>query len=181
MVDVAARHPRLNLLNLEAVALAHFLSGTVWLSEESAAGILPAILGGEGIAWNTVAIGDHPRIHPRITGRQGWSRSSRRRRRPGGTTCDALSGRLTSRRSWVRNPQRPRYKPWSERLFCGPGLLRPSKNRRHPVGAMGAMWVRRDAPYTSEIARCRSFGTSRTAVEFWCRRTRRLSLRRETG
>jgi hypothetical protein len=56
MVDVAARHPRLNLLNLEAVALARFLSGTVWLSEESAAGALPAVLGGEGIAWSTVAI-----------------------------------------------------------------------------------------------------------------------------
>ena len=55
MVDVAARHPRLNLLNLEAVALARFLPGTVWLSEESAAGVLPAVLGGEGIAWNTVA------------------------------------------------------------------------------------------------------------------------------
>jgi len=43
-------------LNLEAVALARFLSGTVWLSEESAAGVLPAVLGGEGIDWNTVVI-----------------------------------------------------------------------------------------------------------------------------
>jgi hypothetical protein len=56
MVDVATRHPRLNLLNLEAVALARLLSGAVWLSEESAAGVLPAVLDEEGIAWVTVAI-----------------------------------------------------------------------------------------------------------------------------
>jgi hypothetical protein len=56
MVEVAARHPRLNLLNLEAVALARCLSGTVWLSEESAAGLLPEVLDAEGISWETVAI-----------------------------------------------------------------------------------------------------------------------------
>jgi len=56
MVEVAARHPRLNLLNLEAVAVAHFLSGTVWLSEQSAVGLLPAVLDAEGIARETVAI-----------------------------------------------------------------------------------------------------------------------------
>ncbi len=55
MVDLAARHARLNLLNLEAVAFARFLSATVWLSEESAAGILPAVLAAEEIAWETVA------------------------------------------------------------------------------------------------------------------------------
>jgi hypothetical protein len=56
MVDVAARHPRLNLLNLEAVAFARLLSATVWLSEEDAAGILPAVLAAEKVAWETVAI-----------------------------------------------------------------------------------------------------------------------------
>jgi hypothetical protein len=56
MVDAAARHPRLNLLNLEATAFAHLLRGTVWLSEESTAGILPSVLADEGIAWTTVAI-----------------------------------------------------------------------------------------------------------------------------
>jgi hypothetical protein len=56
MVDVAARHPRLNLLNLEAVAFARLLSATVWLSEESSAGILPTVLAEEEIAWATVAI-----------------------------------------------------------------------------------------------------------------------------
>lgn len=56
MVDIAGRHPRLNLLNLEATALARLLPGTVWLSEESAAGILPTVLAAEGIAWTTIAI-----------------------------------------------------------------------------------------------------------------------------
>ena len=56
MVDVATRYPRLNLLNLEAAALARLLSGTLWLSQEGAAGVLPAVLDGEGIAWDTVAI-----------------------------------------------------------------------------------------------------------------------------
>lgn len=57
MVDVAGRHPRLNLLNLEAVAVARLLSGTIWLSEQGADGILPAVLHAERIAWRTVAIG----------------------------------------------------------------------------------------------------------------------------
>lgn len=56
MVDIAGRHPRLNLLNLEATALARLLPGTVWLSEESAAGILPTVLAAEGIAWTTIVI-----------------------------------------------------------------------------------------------------------------------------
>jgi hypothetical protein len=56
MVDVAARHPRLNLLNLEAVAFAGVLPGTVWLSEESAGGVLPGVFESEGVRWETVAI-----------------------------------------------------------------------------------------------------------------------------
>ena len=57
MVDVARRHPRLNLLNLEAVAVAQLLSGTIWLSEQAAEGILPPVLHAEGVAWRTVPIG----------------------------------------------------------------------------------------------------------------------------
>jgi hypothetical protein len=56
MADIAARYPRLNLLNLEAAALARSLPATVWLSEESSAGILPAVLDDEGVAWATIAI-----------------------------------------------------------------------------------------------------------------------------
>lgn len=49
MVGVAGRHTRLNLLNLEAVAVARLLSGTIWLSEAAAEGILPAVLDAEGV------------------------------------------------------------------------------------------------------------------------------------
>ena len=56
MVEVAARHPKLNLLNLEAVAFARDSSATVWLSAPSAAGVLPAVLDGEGIPWQTVEV-----------------------------------------------------------------------------------------------------------------------------
>ena len=56
MAEIAARHTRLNLLNLEATAFARLLRGTVWLSEESAAGILPGVLEDEGVAWTTIAI-----------------------------------------------------------------------------------------------------------------------------
>jgi hypothetical protein len=58
MVDVAHRHPRLNLLNLEAVAVALLLGATIWLSEPGAEGILPAVLDNEGIEWRTVTIGE---------------------------------------------------------------------------------------------------------------------------
>ena len=50
MVSVAGRHPRLNLLNLEAVATAHLLAATVWLSPAGASEILPEILGSEHLA-----------------------------------------------------------------------------------------------------------------------------------
>ena len=56
MVELAARHPRLNLLNLEATALGRLLRATVWLSEESAGGVLPGVLDEEGVAWRTIAI-----------------------------------------------------------------------------------------------------------------------------
>ncbi len=55
MVAAAGRHPELNLLNLEAVAAAHFLGATVWLSPQGARGILPDVMAAENIAWRTVA------------------------------------------------------------------------------------------------------------------------------
>lgn len=57
MAEIAGRHPRLNLLNLEAIALARLLSATVWLSEPSAGGILPTVLAEERIAWRGVTLG----------------------------------------------------------------------------------------------------------------------------
>lgn len=56
MAELAQRHPRLNLLNLEAAAAALTLDATVWLSVEAAAGVLPGVLDAEGITWDTVEI-----------------------------------------------------------------------------------------------------------------------------
>ena len=56
MVDIASRHPRLNLLNLEATAIARLLPATVWLSESGAAGILPSVLDAEGLRWTMVEV-----------------------------------------------------------------------------------------------------------------------------
>jgi hypothetical protein len=56
MVDIARRHSRLNLLNLEAAAVARLLRATVWLSEESAAGVLPGVLDDENLAWATIDV-----------------------------------------------------------------------------------------------------------------------------
>ena len=56
MVAVAGRHPRLNLLNLEAVAAGRALHATLWLSSETTAGVLPAVLDAEGVRWKTVEI-----------------------------------------------------------------------------------------------------------------------------
>jgi len=53
---LAERHPRLNLMNLEAVALGHLLSATVWFSRESAEDILPGVLDHERVRWRTVTI-----------------------------------------------------------------------------------------------------------------------------
>lgn len=58
MVDIVGRYPRLNLLNLEAVAVARVLTGSIWLSDEGAAGILPPVLDAEGITWRTVTLAD---------------------------------------------------------------------------------------------------------------------------
>jgi hypothetical protein len=56
MADLARRHPRLNLLNLEAAAAAHLLDAVVWLSPEAAAGILPSVLDAEGAVWKEVTL-----------------------------------------------------------------------------------------------------------------------------
>jgi len=56
MVEVAGRHPRLNLLNLEAVAAVRALDATLWLSSEAADGVLPAVLDAEHLAWKVVAV-----------------------------------------------------------------------------------------------------------------------------
>ena len=55
MVDIATRHPQLNLLNLEAVAVAQVLRATVWLSPKGSSGILPGVFSVEGVSWETVA------------------------------------------------------------------------------------------------------------------------------
>ncbi len=52
MVDLVSRHPRLNLLNLEAAAAARALDATVWLSPDAAEGILPGVLDAERIPWS---------------------------------------------------------------------------------------------------------------------------------
>lgn len=56
MAQFAKRHPRLNLLNLEAVAVGQLSGATIWLSAEAAAGVLPSVLDQEDIAWETVRI-----------------------------------------------------------------------------------------------------------------------------
>lgn len=56
MAQIASRYPRLNLLNLEAAAVARVLSATVWLSEQSAGGILPSVLDAEGVDWSIITI-----------------------------------------------------------------------------------------------------------------------------
>jgi hypothetical protein len=57
MADVATRHPRLNLLNIEATAAARLLSARVLLSPPASRGILPDALTDEDIRWDTVDVG----------------------------------------------------------------------------------------------------------------------------
>jgi hypothetical protein len=56
MVGVARRHTRLNLLNLEAVAMGQVLGATLWLSREAATGVLHGVLDQERVAWRTITI-----------------------------------------------------------------------------------------------------------------------------
>lgn len=57
MAEIAERHPRLNLLNLEAVAAAGSLGATMLLSPPSADGVLPSVLEAERLAWRSVSVG----------------------------------------------------------------------------------------------------------------------------
>jgi hypothetical protein len=57
MAELSERHPRLNLLNLEAAAAALELRATVLLSPEAARGVLPAVLDAERITWRSMEIG----------------------------------------------------------------------------------------------------------------------------
>ena len=57
MAELSARHPRLNLLNLEAAAAALVLEATMLLSVEASRGVLPGVLTAEGIEWRTYEIG----------------------------------------------------------------------------------------------------------------------------
>jgi len=54
MVRVHRRHPKLNLLNLEATASARLLGARVLLSRPSAGGLLPEVLDAEHIRWEAV-------------------------------------------------------------------------------------------------------------------------------
>ncbi len=56
MAELSERHPRLNLLNLEAAATGLVLDATILLSVEAARGVLPAVLDVEHVHWRTVPI-----------------------------------------------------------------------------------------------------------------------------
>lgn len=56
MAELSERHPRLNLLNLEAAATGLVLDATMLLSNETARGVLPEMLDAENIWWRTVEI-----------------------------------------------------------------------------------------------------------------------------
>ncbi|MGI8793143.1 MAG: hypothetical protein ACR2H3_08205 [Acidimicrobiales bacterium] len=56
MAELSERHPRLNLLNLEAAASASVLQATVLLSTQASEGVLPEVLDAEGIGWEIVPL-----------------------------------------------------------------------------------------------------------------------------
>jgi len=53
MVTVGGRHPKLNLLNLEAVAVAITTGAHVLIAQRAAAGILPDVLEAEQVDWSS--------------------------------------------------------------------------------------------------------------------------------
>jgi len=53
MVAVGGRHPKLNLLNLEAVAVAVNTGAHVLLSDRAATGILSGVLAAEAVDWSS--------------------------------------------------------------------------------------------------------------------------------
>lgn len=56
MAELSERHPKLNLLNLEAAATALLLHATVLLSSQASQGILPRVLDTELIPWRTLEL-----------------------------------------------------------------------------------------------------------------------------
>ncbi len=56
MARLAATHPKLNLLNLEAAAAGVTLAAEIWLSEPATKGVLPDVLDGEGVRWRAVPL-----------------------------------------------------------------------------------------------------------------------------
>ena len=57
MVGVASRHPRLNLLNIEATAAAIDTADVVWLSPKANEGLLPGVLDAEGVPCRVHRVG----------------------------------------------------------------------------------------------------------------------------
>ncbi len=56
MAELSERHPRLNLMNLEAAASGLVLDAVVLLSIDAARGVLPEILDAENITWRIVEL-----------------------------------------------------------------------------------------------------------------------------
>lgn len=54
MAELSERHPRLNLLNLEAAASARVVEATVLLSSPASKGVLPTVLDAEAVRWEMV-------------------------------------------------------------------------------------------------------------------------------
>lgn len=54
MAELSQRHPRLNLLNLEAAAAGVVLGATLLLSIEGSRGVLPGVLDAEHVPWRIV-------------------------------------------------------------------------------------------------------------------------------
>jgi hypothetical protein len=52
MVEVSRRHPRLNLMNIEAAAAALVLEARVLLSPAAAEGVLAPVLDAERVRWD---------------------------------------------------------------------------------------------------------------------------------
>lgn len=57
MVRMHQRHPQLNVMNVEAVAVAGLLEARVLLSSRASDGILPEVLDAEGLAWKVITVG----------------------------------------------------------------------------------------------------------------------------
>lgn len=54
MAELSERHPRLNLLNLEAAAAGIVLDAAILLSAPAAKGVLPGVLDAEGVRWRAL-------------------------------------------------------------------------------------------------------------------------------